>query len=221
MVKAVERGTVSRMACAECVGMFARLESGRLVFGVLLAVFVASPALAGQMGADEAKRFVAGKMFAFTCFDGTKGAGRIYDDGGAAGAIQFSGAGPTRYLRLPVNTLQVRGASVCASIKGMPFEPCFNLDKSDDRSFRGSVSGMGFAYCDFKHQGASQMLMARAHNRSRGPRSITPYGVRRADATPGETPSKVETPRVDAAKIEPVKPAAAAEPLLELRKSTN
>ena len=31
----------------------------------------------------------------------------------------------------------------------MPFEPCFNLDKTNDKSFRGSVSGMGFAYCDF------------------------------------------------------------------------
>jgi hypothetical protein len=38
---------------------------------------------------------------------------------------------------------------VCASLQGIPFEPCFNLDKMDDRSFRGSVSGFGFAYCDF------------------------------------------------------------------------
>ena len=38
---------------------------------------------------------------------------------------------------------------MCASLKGMPFEPCFNLDKTNDQSFRGSVSGLGFAYCDF------------------------------------------------------------------------
>jgi hypothetical protein len=202
--------------------MFARLG-----FGVVLAASVAFPAMAGQMSADEAKRFVAGKVFAFTCFDGTKGAGRIYEDGGAAGAIQFSGAGPTRNLRLPVNTLQVRGGSVCASIKGLPFEPCFNLDKNDERSFRGSVSGMRFAYCDFRHQGASQMLMARAHNRTRGPRSLMPEGTRQADATPSEAPSRVETPRVEAAKIEPVKPAASkpdaapADGSLDLRKSTN
>jgi hypothetical protein len=31
----------------------------------------------------------------------------------------------------------------------MPFEPCFHLEKTDDRSFRGSLSGLGFAYCDF------------------------------------------------------------------------
>ena len=34
-----------------------------------------APALAGMMNADEARKFVAGKVFAFTCFDGTRGAG--------------------------------------------------------------------------------------------------------------------------------------------------
>src|SRR5206468_11156784 len=131
------------------------------------AAAMVAPAIAGSMNADEARRFVAGKVFAFTCFDGTRGAGRIMDDLGAAGAVQFSGAGPVKHLRLPGNTLQIRGQNVCASIKGIPFEPCFNLEKTDDRSFRGSVSGMGFAYCDFRHQGAAQMLLARAVARPR------------------------------------------------------
>ena len=134
----------------------------RLVLGAVTASAMIVPALAGSMNADEARRFVNGKVFAFTCFDGTRGAGRIMDDLGAAGSVQFSGSGPIRHVRLPGNTLQIRGQAVCASIKGLPFEPCFNLDKRDDRSFRGSVSGMGFAYCDFRHQGASQMLMARS-----------------------------------------------------------
>src|SRR5438552_14546920 len=134
----------------------------RLVLGTVTAGAMIAPALAGMMTADEARRFVAGKVFAFTCFDGTRGAGRVLDDNGAAGSIQFSGAGPVRHIRLPGNTLQIRGQAVCASIKGIPFEPCFNLDKRDERSFRGSVSGMGFAYCDFRHQGGGQqMLMAR------------------------------------------------------------
>ena len=140
----------------------------RFVLGAVTAGAVIAPALAGQMmNADEARRFVAGKVFAFTCFDGTRGAGRILDDMGAAGAVQFAGAGPVRHVRLPGNTLQIRGQAVCASIRGVPFEPCFNLDKKDERSFRGSVSGMGFAYCDFRHQGAAQMLMARAVARPR------------------------------------------------------
>ena len=160
----------------------------RFVLGAVAAGAVIAPALAGQMNADEARRFVAGKVFAFTCFDGTRGAGRILDDMGAAGAVQFSGAGPVRHLRLPGNTLQVRGQAVCASIKGIPFEPCFNLDKKDERSFRGSVSGMGFAYCDFRHQGAAQMLMARAVAR---PRSLhapsrCPLGRRVAERHHGE-----------------------------------
>ena len=139
----------------------------RLVLGAVTAGAMVVPAVAGMMNADEARRFVNGKVFAFTCFDGTRGAGRILDDLGAAGSIQFSGSGPIRHVRLPGNTLQIRGQAVCASIKGLPFEPCFNLDKRDERSFRGSVSGMGFAYCDFRHQGASQMLMARAVARPR------------------------------------------------------
>ena len=144
----------------------------RFVLGAVTAGAVIAPALAGQMmNADEARRFVAGKVFAFTCFDGTRGAGRVFEDGGAAGAVQFSGSGPVRHMRLPGNTLQVRGQSVCASIRGLPFEPCFNLDKQDERNFRGSVSGMGFAYCDFRRQGTAQMLLARAVARPRSLRA--------------------------------------------------
>src|SRR6202453_615973 len=118
-----------------------------------------------------------------------------------AGAVQFSGAGPVRHLRLPGNTLQIRGQAVCASIKGIPFEPCFNLDKKDEHNFRGSVSGMGFAYCDFSHQGAAQMLMARAVAR---PRSLHPQ-EQSAEASHAEVSARVETPRVESTKIEPVK----------------
>ncbi|MEA2916573.1 MAG: hypothetical protein QOJ15_8654 [Bradyrhizobium sp.] len=192
----------------------------RFVLGAVTAGAVIVPALAGQMmNADEARKFVAGKVFAFTCFDGTRGAGRVFEDGGAAGAVQFSGAGPVRHLRLPGNTLQVRGQAVCASIKGIPFEPCFNLDKKDERNFRGSVSGMGFAYCDFRHQGAAQMLMARAvaHPRSLHP----PEDTRSADASHADVSPRVETPRVESAKIEPVKSEPKSEGASELRRSTD
>ena len=89
----------------------------RLVLGAVLAAATIVPALAGMMNADEARRFVSGKVFAFTCFDGTRGAGRVLDDLSAAGSIQFSGQGPIRHVRLPGNTLQIRGQAVCASIK--------------------------------------------------------------------------------------------------------
>jgi len=201
----------------------------RLVLGAVTAGAMVVPAMAGMMNADEARRFVAGKVFAFTCFDGTRGAGRIMDDLGAAGSVQFSGSGPIRRVRLPGNTLQIRGQAVCASIKGLPFEPCFNLDKQDDRSFRGSVSGMGFAYCDFRHQGASQMLMARSVAR---PRSLLrrEEPTRAADAR-AEVTARAQTPPVESAKLEPVKSEAKAEPARsepaqaesapELRRSTD
>jgi len=136
---------------------------------------------------------------------------------GAAGSIQFSGSGPVRHVRLPGNTLQIRGQSVCASLRGIPFEPCFNLDKRDERSFRGSVSGMGFAYCDFRHQGGQQMLMARAVAR---PRSLHPR-TRSAEAPHAEVSTRVETPAVESARLEPVKAGPAKpENAPELRRST-
>jgi len=202
----------------------------RLVLGAVTASAMIVPALAGAMNADEARRFVTGKVFAFTCFDGTRGAGRILDDLGAAGSVQFSGSGPVRHVRLPGNTLQVRGQAVCASIKGLPFEPCFNLDKRDDRSFRGSVSGMGFAYCDFRHQGASQMLMARSVARPRSLHRRDEPSRTSADAR-AEVTARVETPAVESAKLEPVKSEpkaeqaksepAKAEGASELRRSTD
>jgi hypothetical protein len=190
----------------------------RFVLGAVTAGAVIVPALAAQMNAEEARRFVAGKVFAFTCFDGTRGAGRVFEDGGAAGAVQFNGAGPIRHMRLPGNTLQVRGQAVCASIRGLPFEPCFNLEKTDEVSFRGSVSGMGFAYCDFHHQGAASMMLARAVAR---PRSLHP-----AERTGSvELSSRVETPRVESSKIDPIKSEAAepakSEGAPELRHSTD
>ncbi|WP_454617327.1 hypothetical protein [Bradyrhizobium cenepequi] len=192
----------------------------RLLLGTVMAGATVVPALAGMMNAEEARRFVAGKVFAFTCFDGTRGAGRILDDMGAAGSIQFSGSGPIRHVRLPGNTLQVRGQAVCASLKGLPFEPCFNLDKRDDRSFRGSVSGMGFAYCDFRHQGVKQMLLARSVARPRSLRASE--ATRSADAARTEVSARVETPSVEHTKLEAVKPEPAQpEGASELRRSTD
>jgi len=194
----------------------------RFVLGTLVAATTVIPALAGTMTAEEARKFVMGKVFAFTCVDGTRGAGRLLDDMGASGAVQFNGSGPVRHIRLPGNTLQIRGQAVCAAIRGMPFEPCFNLDKKDEVSFRGSVSGLGFAYCDFHHQGGTQMLMARAVARPRALRR-TEYTGSVPQAT--EVATRVETPKVESTKIEPVKSEATAparpEGASELRRSTD
>ena len=116
---------------------------------VVLILLAAGSACAESLTPEAARRFVSGKLFAFNCFDGSRGAGRIYGDGSVIGTIQFRGAGPARTVALPAGTLRVRGEAVCASLQGMPFEPCFHIEKTRDRSFRGSLSGLGFAYCDF------------------------------------------------------------------------
>jgi hypothetical protein len=121
------------------------MRSAILVAGM----FATGAAWAEPMSADQARRFVVGKLFAYNCFDGTRGTGRISNDGSVVGTVQVRGSGAVRYTVLPPGTLFVKGQSVCASMRGMPFDPCFNLDKTDAQSFRGSISGLGFAYCDF------------------------------------------------------------------------
>lgn len=155
------------------------LAAGTLVSGT-------APVLAQSMKAEEAKRFVAGRLFSFNCFEGTKGAGRIMADGSVAGSIQLAGAGPTRYVQMPANTLRIKGEAVCASVKGMMFEPCFNLVKTDEHSFRGSVSGFGFAYCDFVRRDGGRVRMARAINRTRTARATS--------VTTGANTAAVSTP---------------------------
>src|SRR6476469_8140770 len=114
---------------------------------VVATLLAASCGCAESLTPAAPRRIVAGDPFAFNCFDGSRGAGRIYGDGSVIGTIQFRGAGPVRAVWLPAGTLRERGGSVCASMQGMAFEPCFRLEKLDARSFRGSW--MGFAYCDF------------------------------------------------------------------------
>jgi hypothetical protein len=123
-------------------------------FAVTIGLLAALPAVAGEMSADEARRFVIGKMFNYTCFEGTRGQGRVNADGSITGSLQVQGAGPVRYAQLPANTLQVKGEAICASMRGLLFQPCFNLERTSDVSFRGSISGLGFAYCEFtRHNG--------------------------------------------------------------------
>jgi hypothetical protein len=118
------------------------------VAGLLASV----PAMAAEMRADVARRLVVENLFSFTCFEGTSGEGRVHADGSVEGAIRLRGSGPTRYASLPPGTLQVRGDSICAVIRGIPFEPCFELERTDVKSFRGSLAGMSFAFCQFTKQ---------------------------------------------------------------------
>jgi hypothetical protein len=131
---------------------------------LLVGLLAALPAMAGEMTALEARRFVIGKLFSYTCFEGTRGQGRVHSDGSVVGSIQFQGAGRVRYAQLPPGTLQVKGEAVCASLRGLPMQPCFNLERLDANSFRGSVAGLGFAYCEFTRAGRTTVAHRVRHH---------------------------------------------------------
>jgi hypothetical protein len=106
-------------------------------------------AIAEDLAPEQARAFVVGKLFAYNCFEGTTGVGRIFADGSVVGTIKIRGQGETRFAALPAGTVRVEGTSMCAHLSGLPITPCFRVQKLDYRSFRGSLSGLGFAYCDF------------------------------------------------------------------------
>ena len=80
-------------------------------FALMVGLLAAVPAVAGEMSAEEARRFVIGKIFSYTCFEGTRGQGRVNSDGSVTGSIQFQGSGEVRHAHLPANTLHVKGES--------------------------------------------------------------------------------------------------------------
>ena len=131
----------------------------------------AIPAQAEELRATEARQFIAGKHFSYSCFDGTNGNGRIYADGSVAGYVQPGGSGPRRYVVLPTGTLRTSGDRFCASVRGLPFEPCFNVDRTSQVSFRGSISGLSFAYCNFTRRASRGDLQAAPTYRLRGVRA--------------------------------------------------
>src|SRR5262249_56323313 len=105
-------------------------------------LLAAGSACAESLNPDAARRFVAGKLFAFNCFDGSRGAGRIYGDGSVIGTIQFRGAGPERTVSLPAGTLRARGEAGCASLHGLPVGPWLPIQNTDARRLRGSWLGV-------------------------------------------------------------------------------
>jgi hypothetical protein len=112
-------------------------------------IFGVGAAVAEDLPPEQARAFVVGKLFAYNCFEGTSGVGRIFPDGSVVGTIRMRGQGEARFAALPAGTIKVEGTSMCAHLSGLPITPCFRVQKLDYHSFRGSLSGLGFAYCDF------------------------------------------------------------------------
>lgn len=128
---------------------------------VCACVFGAGAAFAQDLSPEQARAFIAGKLFAYHCFDGTNGIGRIFADGSVVGTIRPPGTNEVRFAHLPPGTIRITATSVCASLPGLPIEPCFRVQRMDYRSFRGSISGLGFAYCDFYQRNARASLIRR------------------------------------------------------------
>jgi hypothetical protein len=142
-------------------------------------------AAAEELGPEQARAFVVGKLFAYTCFEGTSGMGRIYSDGSVVGTIKIRGQGQTRFAALPAGTIRIDSQSMCAYLAGLPFTPCFRVEKIDYRSFRGSLSGLSFAYCDFYQRNPRSHLAGGGPDSESAASTATPI----ANARPSLRPS--------------------------------
>jgi hypothetical protein len=173
-----------------------RVESPMLVRVAVIAgtcVLGAIAAKAEELGPEQARAFVVGKLFSYTCFDGTAGMGRIFADGSVVGTIRPGGRGEMRFANLPPGTLRIEGSSMCAHLSGMIMQPCFRVERIDYRRFRGSIAGLGFAYCDFYQHNARAEMM------SRGPEPRTRFTSR---AAPPAAAQPQRTAPVQAAPIQ-------------------
>jgi len=132
-----------------------------VVIACALGAASVASAFAEELGPEQARAFVVGKLFAYTCVDGTAGMGRIFSDGSVVGTIRPGGRGETRFASLPAGTIRVSTSSVCAHLDGLLLEPCFRVQKIDYRSFRGSLAGFGFAYCDFYQRNPRTQMFGR------------------------------------------------------------
>jgi hypothetical protein len=160
-------------------------------------VLGAIAARAEELGPEQARAFVVGKLFSYTCFDGTAGMGRIFADGSVVGTIRPGGR-RERFMSLPPGTLRIEGSSMCAHLSSMILQPCFRVEKIDYRRFRGSIAGLGFAYCDFyKHDARAEMI-------SRGPESRTHITRRQLPSASAHPSGRAAPMQADAAQSAPV-----------------
>src|SRR5262249_42373286 len=129
------RGIMVRGPLRNFVNVAAKFVTAKLVregpMGVRIAVLgfamlaaASVPASAQELSPGQARVFIAGKLFTYDCFDGTRGVGRIMADGSIIGAIQAPGSNTLRFAHLPPGTIRVTHTSMCAHLSGMPIDPC-------------------------------------------------------------------------------------------------
>lgn len=134
----------------------AALGAGVAGFSAGFAAILPSAAAAETLTPKAAERFVLGRTFSYSCYEGTVGSGRILKDGSVAGTIQMRGQGAPRYVTLPAGTVQTTPEKVCAKLKGVSYQPCFELEKTTADSFRGNLAGFDKMWCEFKRGGSGR-----------------------------------------------------------------
>jgi hypothetical protein len=174
---------------------------------VLVSLLAVTPVFAEPMNAETARRFVAGKLFSFTCFEGSTGSGRIFNDGSVAGVVRMGSNGNTRFMHLPPGTLFPKGDAICSQVKGAFFNPCFDLNKTSDKSFRGAVSGFGFAYCDFVRRGGGREILHASVAVAPDVGSVARTSIRRGRKPAEAKPTAAPTQPVSAAPLAPIEQA--------------
>ena len=167
----------------------------RLVLGAVTAGAMVVPALAGMMNADEARKFVAGKVFAFTCFDGTRGAGRMPRRSSAPPA-RSSSAAPVRSAMCACPATRCRSAArrVCASHQG----PSVRAVLQSRQARRALVPrlGLGHGLRLLRFPSPGRVADADGARRWRGRARCIRRIDRRARLTrDAEVSARVETPR--------------------------
>jgi hypothetical protein len=177
-----------------------------IVSGCVLGATAGVTAMAEELAPEQARAFVVGKLFSYTCFDGTAGMGRIFADGSVVGTIRPGGRGEVRFANLPPGTIRVEGTSMCAHLSGLMMQPCFRVEKIDYRSFRGSVAGLGFAYCDFSQHNARAQIISRGPEPRTRVTSRIPVPVQSAPPQAAPTQVAPATP-VQAAPMTPIERA--------------
>jgi hypothetical protein len=133
----------------------------------IVSLLAFSPALAENLDAEAARQFIVGKLFAFTCADGSRGAARVYDDGSVIGTVQFHASEQPRpiWLRRKRLGLQARRSAVhstagsCALLLAKPANKAFGPPLRDSISPTATLPSA----CASPMRSRDQSLQSRCH----------------------------------------------------------
>ena len=121
------------------------IADGKRCVVVFACVLGAVSAIAEELGPEQAKAFVAGKLFAYTCFDGTVGTARILSDGSVVGTIRPEARGDARFITLPPGTIKVNSTGSVRAFQRLADRTL--LHGAEDKSPKLSRLGSGLEFC--------------------------------------------------------------------------